>query len=211
MGVIKSGILGGFSGKVGAVVGTSWKGIDVMKKLPAKVANPQTTPQTNQRNRFKGVVEFASAINSSVIKPLWDRFAQRKSGNNAFVQRNIDNFNTSGVLSAPSTLEISNGKMTATPITVAVADISLQQVVIDWSSVLTDNFQNATDIAYAVAYNATTGEIKAQTSLNDRSTESTNVAMDITTGDVVHSWLAFRRADGTVVSDTAYLLATVIA
>ena len=31
MGTIKQGILGGFSGKVGTVVGSSWKGISYMR------------------------------------------------------------------------------------------------------------------------------------------------------------------------------------
>ncbi len=31
MGTISKGILGGFSGKVGTVVGGSWKGIDYMR------------------------------------------------------------------------------------------------------------------------------------------------------------------------------------
>ena len=31
MGTIKKGILGGFSGKVGTVVGASWKGISYMR------------------------------------------------------------------------------------------------------------------------------------------------------------------------------------
>jgi hypothetical protein len=34
MGIIKQGILGGFSGKVGNVVGGTWKGIDYMRVLP---------------------------------------------------------------------------------------------------------------------------------------------------------------------------------
>jgi hypothetical protein len=42
MGTIKQGILGGFSGKVGTVVGASWKGIAYMRSLPQKVKNPRT-------------------------------------------------------------------------------------------------------------------------------------------------------------------------
>ena len=59
MGVIKQGILGGFSGKVANIVGSSWKGIPVIKSLPLSVANPQTAAQTTQRNKLKGVVEAA--------------------------------------------------------------------------------------------------------------------------------------------------------
>jgi hypothetical protein len=38
---IPKGILGGFSGKVGNVVGDNWKGIDSMRVKPSTVANPQ--------------------------------------------------------------------------------------------------------------------------------------------------------------------------
>jgi hypothetical protein len=40
MGKINQGILGGFSGKVGNVVGGSWKGIEYMRVIPASIANP---------------------------------------------------------------------------------------------------------------------------------------------------------------------------
>jgi len=40
MGKINQGILGGFSGKVGNVIGGNWKGIDYMRVKPASVANP---------------------------------------------------------------------------------------------------------------------------------------------------------------------------
>ena len=45
MGIIKKGILGGFSGKVGNVVGASWKGIDYIRSLPSTVRNPRTPRQ----------------------------------------------------------------------------------------------------------------------------------------------------------------------
>lgn len=37
MGTIKQGILGGFSGKVGNIVGASWRGIDYIRSMPASV------------------------------------------------------------------------------------------------------------------------------------------------------------------------------
>jgi hypothetical protein len=36
MGTFNKGILGGFSGKVGTVVGFNWRGLDVMRSLPKK-------------------------------------------------------------------------------------------------------------------------------------------------------------------------------
>ena len=44
MGIIKQAVLGGFSGKVGTVIGSSWKGIAVMRGLTiAKRGNPKAT------------------------------------------------------------------------------------------------------------------------------------------------------------------------
>jgi len=58
MGKINQGILGGFSGKVGNVIGGNWKGIDYMRVKPASVANPQTEGQMDQRSRFTTALAF---------------------------------------------------------------------------------------------------------------------------------------------------------
>ncbi|MDD2265168.1 MAG: DUF6266 family protein, partial [Bacteroidales bacterium] len=47
MGTIKQGILGGFSGKVGNIVGASWRGIDYIRSMPASVRNPRTVAQVS--------------------------------------------------------------------------------------------------------------------------------------------------------------------
>ena len=56
MGKISQGVLGGFSGKVGNVIGASWKGIDYMRIMPANVANPRTQGQIDQRSKFVTVL-----------------------------------------------------------------------------------------------------------------------------------------------------------
>ncbi len=53
MGKIKQGILGGFSGKVGTVVGSSWKGVAYMRGKAEHVNNPQTAGQLAQRAKME--------------------------------------------------------------------------------------------------------------------------------------------------------------
>ena len=53
MGKIKQGILGGFKGKVGTVIGASWNGIAYMRGLAQSVKNPKTAAQLQQRAYFK--------------------------------------------------------------------------------------------------------------------------------------------------------------
>jgi hypothetical protein len=60
MGKYRHGILGGFKGKVGNIVGSTWKGLDVMKIRPASVTNPNTVRQQDQRNRFGLMMRFLS-------------------------------------------------------------------------------------------------------------------------------------------------------
>lgn len=55
MGTYKQGILGSFIGKVGTVVGSTWRGLAVMRSLASKVANPRTAAQVAVRNRLAAV------------------------------------------------------------------------------------------------------------------------------------------------------------
>src|SRR6056297_342110 len=115
MAIIKQGIMGGFSGTIGNIVGSSWKGIDVMKSKPLSVSNPKTAAQQAQRGAFGQCVAFAASLLSVIIKPLWDRFAMQMSGFNAFVSTNVSNFDSDGVVDY-SSLVVSKGKMSETPI-----------------------------------------------------------------------------------------------
>lgn len=98
MAIIKRGILGGFSNKIGNVVGTSWKGISVMRSLPQSVHNPKTEAQEEQRTNFAVASKIGSQLLDAVIKPFWDKRAIRMSGYNLWVQKNLDHwrrYNTS--------------------------------------------------------------------------------------------------------------------
>ena len=49
MGIINQGILGGFSGKVGPIVGFHWKSKYYIRARAAKVSNPRTPKQQAER------------------------------------------------------------------------------------------------------------------------------------------------------------------
>lgn len=62
MGTIKQGILGGFSGKVGTVVGSTWKAVHYMRALAVNINNPRTEKQQNQRSKFAVTINFAKTM-----------------------------------------------------------------------------------------------------------------------------------------------------
>ena len=71
MGKIKQGILGGFKGKVGTVIGSSWNGIAYMKGLPQSVRNPRTDAQVQQRNFFKELQGLVSQLSDEQLASLF--------------------------------------------------------------------------------------------------------------------------------------------
>lgn len=110
MGVIKQGILGGFQNKVGAVIGSNWKGIATMRSRPISVANPRTGKQVAVRSDFSILVKMASALNATLIRPYWSRFAQKKTGANAFISANFSKL-AGTVVGVPNRLILSQGKL----------------------------------------------------------------------------------------------------
>ena len=66
MGKIKTGILGGFQGKVGTVIGSTWRGESIMRALPTTAAKAPTESQRIQRLKFKAVSEFLNPLRSTL-------------------------------------------------------------------------------------------------------------------------------------------------
>jgi len=62
MATFEKGILGGFSGKVGNVVGSRWRGKNVMRSLPQRGNYTATAKQEEQRQKFKTVIGFLNPL-----------------------------------------------------------------------------------------------------------------------------------------------------
>ena len=58
MAKLSQGINGPFFGKVGAVVGYTWKGIPVMRGLPTPRSKPFTQKELNQQAKFRIMNRF---------------------------------------------------------------------------------------------------------------------------------------------------------
>ncbi|WP_407481080.1 DUF6266 family protein [Elizabethkingia meningoseptica] len=59
---IEKGILGGFKGKVGTVVGVTWRGMDIIRSVPRASRKKPTEDQLLQRFKFKLVVAFLQPL-----------------------------------------------------------------------------------------------------------------------------------------------------
>lgn len=89
MAKVPTGILGHFSGKVGNVVGASWKGIRYIREYVIP-ANPDTDAQKAERALFADLVHLAKAALGPVLQVFWDPFLRSNSGWAEFIGVNRD-------------------------------------------------------------------------------------------------------------------------
>lgn len=208
MATFKQGILGGFSGKVGGVIGSSWKGIDTMRSQPSSVTNPRTNAQVSNRTRFKSVSQLAAAMLTTIVKPLNDRFAQKMSGFNDFCQRNASAFDSTGDF-IPANLVLSKGKLSAPADLVSVPN-GINEATVNFSPDLVGSFDAATDKVYAVVigkHGVIFGVSSGIATRADGSVVLPNLG-EREFSDLGTVYLSFLRADGTQVSNSSYIALT---
>ncbi len=87
MGKIKQGILGGFKGKVGTVIGASWNGIAYMRGLPQSIKNPKTAAQQAQRAFFREVQDLVGQLSYEQLVFLFPESVQGMSRRNLLVKQ----------------------------------------------------------------------------------------------------------------------------
>lgn len=75
MATLSKGILGGFSGKVGPVVGANWRGMDVIRSRPKSSRRTPSERQLEQQLKFKLAISFLQPI-----KNIQSRFFGSGSG-----------------------------------------------------------------------------------------------------------------------------------
>lgn len=198
---MKQGILGGLSGSVGNVTGSSWKGIAVLKSKPLSVANPQTAAQVAQRAKMTSCVAMLKTCLSEVIKPMNDRFASKMSGFNYALQESITAFDDSGAFATPANFKISRCTNKAQLIDAIAADANILKLNVSWTSDAGTGYALGTDKMYLFAYDATSGKTATISGTVLRSANAavltfpagfTNLGCD------VHVYMAALRTDGTI-------------
>lgn len=206
MGKMSNGILGQTTGKVGNVVGSTWKGINTVRVHQPNVLNPRTAGQVSARTSMSGVSKLGSVLLSTIVTPLWNRFAKKASGYNDFCKANINLF-VDGVLSGFSQFAISFGKMVA-PILQSV-DVTGVNCVISFGSVDNDAYALPTDEVYVVVLDNINGKVlyAGKLASNRNTVEDSDITITLSSAPTgaTHVYAAFRRVDGTIVSNTGYI------
>jgi hypothetical protein len=87
MGKIKQGILGGFRGKVGTVVGSYWNGIFYMKALPQSYKKGRSGSQKMQQGYFKELVELSRQLSAEDLEIIYPKKPKGMTRRNLLVKQ----------------------------------------------------------------------------------------------------------------------------
>lgn len=197
MAVIKSGILGGLSGSIGNLTGSSWKGIAVLRTKPLSVANPNTPAQQAVRTPWAKLTQLGSSIVGSIIQPVWNGIASKMSGYNLFLQYNAQlAFSALGEF-VPAELKVSPGTLAPTAI-MNTSITSATSTLVTWSATLPSAQALASDKAYIVAFDSNGVLVGVSSAVKERyeAIATLNYNRNLVDGESISIYMFFFSADG---------------
>ena len=89
MAIYSNGILGEFSGKIGAVVGSSWKGIPVIRSKPIRKKTGYSILQEQQKARFLLMSRFLRPLNDLLNQTFQNSAVGMSCFNKAFSENKL--------------------------------------------------------------------------------------------------------------------------
>lgn len=206
MGKIKKGILGGFSGKVGSVVGAFWKGIAYMRSMAGSIHNPQTDKQMKVRDKF-GMLSHTLSKLQGFLKVGFHNKAVRMNELDAALK---ENFNNAVGGTWPNyemlydKLVVSDGKLEAPSNPSASVDGSTLSIT--WSDNSGSGNAKAEDTAMILVYNPSKEQAVYNLSAGERGDRQATISIPtVWNGDNVEVWLAMKSVDGDETSTSDYL------
>ena len=212
MAKIAMGILGGFSGKVGTVVGSIWKGIATIRAYVANVTNPNTPAQLEQRAKFSLIGSFLKPL-TSFLRVGFKSLAIKMTAYNAAMSYNLENAVTGVYPSFTvdySAVKVTSGNLPGA-LNAEIASATAGEVEFTWDDNSWDVGAEPLDKAMLVVYNPVKGMSVSVSGGNTRASGSESVTVPILfAGDQVQCYLSFANVNGAVCSDSQYVGAVAV-
>jgi hypothetical protein len=205
MGTYRKGILGSFSGKVGTVVGSTWKGIDYMRSLPRPSGKAPTDAQMIQRVKMTLATGFLRPI-SALVNVGYKSLAIKQTGFNVATAQVI----SEAIMGIYPNMQIDYpqvlfSKGTLTGPWNAIASSAGGDVTISWDNNSTSGTAKPTDKAVLLIFNEEQSQYVYELNGADRTAGSETIQMPADfIGDTVHTWLGFISADKKTISTSVY-------
>lgn len=210
MGKLNLGILSGFSGTVGTVIGSTNKNGEDIIRAKSKKSRPASSPgQVNQQLKFGLVTGFMQGVNPLLKTGLKQvSSAENLSAHNYACRYALKNA-VAGTDAQPeldySKIIISDGSLSR--ISGATAIKEGDNIKFTWNEMIGSGIGTADDKVALLVYNVTNGEISYSMGEVLRSAKTANLSIPYSgTGDQLLFYLFFQSAsDPTLVSTSQYL------
>ena len=198
MGKMRMGILDGFIGKVGTVVGSFWKGKKVMRGYNEFPANPNTASQELQRAKFALLGSLGGDLLNALQIGLHACAAENASTEvGEFTRLNLSK--VSGSIDhlevAYEELMLSNGSVTAVAPGEADFDTPLEVSVAIDDGYIDTRFNTANDVVFLVVYSKTSHQAVISDGSATRSDDQVSVTVPgYWQGDFVETYVFVKSA-----------------
>lgn len=206
MGTIKQGANGGFSGKAGSVVGSSWKEINYIKGLPKGRTKPSSQLQLEAQAKFATAVKF--------LKPIKDllnvTYAGLKAGRTTGFNMALRHVIKSALQGTYPNYEVNYAAVILSEGSLAVATGSVstdedQNVYLNWSSQTNKRNAFVEDEITILLYEAETNiYLDGPDNLTRGDGEATIVMRPEMAGKTLQVYHFFTSRDGKKLSPSCY-------
>lgn len=197
MGEYSKGILGAFSGKVGPVVGASWRGKEIMRSKPRKSKKQPTELQLVQRQKFAFVMRFLTPLGLILGRYFGQKTGDRSRKNMAmsYHMKEAVAFNGTEWEMLYPKVQISKGDLLG----VSVPKIEAEAggiIQISWKNNSGQATAKEDDQLIAVVYEQGSATSEMFFKIAPRVEEMGAIQLqDFMIGKSVHCWIAFVAAD----------------
>lgn len=208
MATVKPGQVGDFNGKIGQVVLSKWRDVNVGRSTPKKSTKPPTLAQLDQQSKFGLVTGFLSSISdilaigyqagSGGVTPMNAAVSHHLSNGITGVYPNYALDYTKVVISNPSSKNEIDSGYAASVLAVADAKVTVSWITNDPPA---NKATSLTDQVYLVFYNITKNRFVTFEGKGTRAALSTTSQIPRSfIGDKFHGYLFFVSQNGKSVS-----------
>lgn len=207
MATINQGVMGGFSGTVGTVVGGRWNGKDYMRGKQKSHQDAKSMAQLDQRAKFKTVIQFLKPL-KAFLNVGFKNHPAGMSVYNAALSYNIQNA-LAGVYPDYqidySKVKVCSGSLPGA-LRPAVTAGTNGEILFSWENNSNVLHAMANDQVVLVVYDAINKKVR--TLLDGNSRRSGSQAFELPDGfgrDNLQCYIAFRNISQTNISDSQYV------
>ena len=207
MGTIKKGILGGFSGTVGTVLGANWRDMDVIRSRPKSSGSNPTPLQLLQRQKFALAMKFQNSLRAMQSRLYGDNSGVKSRVNLAasYLLKEVVTEQNGEIVLQMNKVLITKGDLTGFQ-NIEKSTITGEKVNFTWDDNSSQALANATDLFCTAIYEEESGEFHVQEGPEVRSAGAAAVTLPATwNGKTVHVFAFFQNEAQDTACNSVYL------